>query len=377
MVLDLQNRHVKLANIASRGECGQGYKKANQKNDAEWLSEYKSLPARHFYRYGKLDFAQLEDPPPRVERRGVRRAYEGMRILVKRGIGEKGQDTGAIIARLEDATFCFTNSIHGVKLSEDSRWRYQTILGIFWSSLAKYFFFVTGSSWGVWHHELHLDDEILSLPMCLPESGPLRRRLLRIVGALQRCDPGSVHEERIRKLENDLDEAVFELYGLGEAEIDLIRDMCEVQMDFFYNADQSATAQPVGSDGEEDYCRVLSRTWSRYLDQGTELRWRFHRSPHDHAMLAAVFSIHDEGEEPEPSPADEDAWADVLRRLDDALLYPVSSRIYLEGMVRAVTRDAILVVKPNEKRFWTRSMAREDAEATLAQAMSRDEDGDG
>ncbi len=377
LVFDLQRRYPKLADLVAREECGRGWEKLSGGYDSEWLSEYRSLPTESLHRYGTLDVSRFEDPPLKVYRRGRRAIYDGRRILVKRGIDERGRDTGAIVARIEETAFCFKNSIHGVKLSENARWRYRIILGVLWSSLAKHFFFITGSSWGVWHHELHLDDEILSLPICLPEAGPLRTRLIRIVGELQRCDPASVPGERIHRLEKDLDDAVFELYGLGEAEVDLIRDMCDVQMDFFYNGEKSVAAQPIDCrDAEEDYCRVFRRTWSSYLDPGTELRWRLHSSPGDHSMLAAVFTIHDESDELDSAPADDSAWEDVLKRLDTALLHPVSSRIYLDGMVRAATRDAIIVVKRNEKRFWTRSMAREDAEATLAQAMIRDEGGD-
>ena len=35
-------------------------------------------------------------------------------------------------------------------------------------------------------------------------------------------------------------------------------------------------------------------------------------------------------------------------------------------------RRFIMLIKRNEKRLWTRSAAREDAEATLDQSMNRD-----
>jgi hypothetical protein len=122
---------------------------------------------------------ELVPSPTRVEARGVRGIYHGTRLLVGRGIAEKESRKGMIIARLADKPFCFTKSINGIKLARPARWKYQIILGIFWSSLVRYFYFVTGSSFGVWHHELHLDDEILALPVCLPEVGPLRKRLSR------------------------------------------------------------------------------------------------------------------------------------------------------------------------------------------------------
>lgn len=372
LVIHLQSRYRRLSELIA--DKGRGYQKGNQENEALWLSQYRSFDVGRIQRYGKLDFALSEPPPLRVERRGVREIYDGRRILVKRGIDERGYTTGRIVARLATESFCFTNSLHGIKLREEPQWKHQILLGILWSSLAQYFFFVTGSTWGTWHHELHLDDEVLSLPVHIPENGRLKQRILRVVKALQGIDPATTPPARVQKLEHDLDECVFELYGLGEAEIDLIRDMCEVQMDFFYNAQESQAVKPLVPREEKIYCEILSKSWSRYLTAGTELRWQLRRSPADHSMLSATFTIHDKDDPKEVALAgDAEAWAAVLQRLDAALLEPISSRIYLEGMVRAATGDAIMIVKRNEKRLWTRSMAREDAEATLAQAMTRSE----
>jgi hypothetical protein len=404
----LGNSHAPLRKLtAANGDgYGQGFKKANKRLDADWLRTYNVLPVEYFCRYGGLDFDNLKTPPTKVEARGVRAIYDGRRLLIKRGIQEKGDTKGLIVARVEDRAFCFTNSINGIKLADDSKWKYQVILGILWSSLARYFYFMIASGWGAWHHELHLEDEILALPICLPESGPLRRRILLIVQTLQKYDPpvrnvlnpNGVPEEEIRErrheLELELDEAIFELYELNEAEIDLIRDLCEIQMDFFYHGTESEAAKPIWTrdtdsgrvatgthpdQGLHSYLQVFSRSWSRYLDPGTELRWQLHGSPDDAAMLAVVFSMQREDGDsgPDYGPRNEDdGWLNILRRLDTTLQQPVSSRIYVEGMVRAVTAHDIIVIKRNERRFWTRSMAREDAEATLVQAMKRAPAGD-
>jgi hypothetical protein len=88
-------------------------------------------------------------------------------------------------------------------------------------------------------------------------------------------------------------------------------------------------------------------------------------------MIAAAFTVHEKGDAPQQMPTEQNEWARVLTTLDKALRQPISSRIYIEGLVRAVTDDSILIVKRNERRLWTKSMAREDAEATLVQAMNR------
>ncbi|HEV7401765.1 MAG TPA: hypothetical protein VGO11_02520, partial [Chthoniobacteraceae bacterium] len=65
------------------------------------------------------------------------------------------------------------------------------------------------------------------------------------------------------------------------------------------------------------------------------------------------------------------SWQDVLKRINNRSLVPIGTRraIYTDTFVRAVSEHEILIIKRNEVRHWTRSMAREDADATIARAM--------
>jgi hypothetical protein len=94
-------------------------------------------------------------------------------------------------------------------------------------------------------------------------------------------------------------------------------------------------------------------------------------------MIAVVFSTQRKNKNvSEHSIGDIKCWDDVLIQLEDNLTQPFhTARIYIEGTVRAVTKDNrfIMLIKRNEKRLWTRSVAREDAEATLVQAMNKDD----
>ena len=196
--------------------------------------------------------------------------------------------------------------------------------------------------------------------------------------------------EEISKLEKRLDEAIFELYELSDAEIDLIHDMCEVTLPYYYSPEKSLAGKsvltkrlsepcgtikslPKNTDFAE-YLKVFMHSWEAYLDKGTEFCWRIYQPEQTDSMIAAVFSIQEKGNKFNKHSTNEiQCWDDVLIQLENNLTQPFhSSRIYLEGMVWAVTDDFILIVKRNERRLWTRSVAREDAEATLVQAMNRD-----
>lgn len=399
-----------LKDITEPGLFGQGFKQANQKYESDWLKEYEELPVENFHRYGALDSARLVEVPQKVERRGVREVYEGSRLLVKRGITERTLPKGRIVARFERNSFCFRNSIHGIKITHDKEWQYKCVLAILWSSLARYYFFLTSSAWGGWHHEIH-EEELLDLPIRFPQKQALRKEIVRLVDRLrafppQRKDlgfgPASNIDETspaITELQNRLDNAVFELFELSEAERDLITDLCNTGIDYFYSASKSLAGQALVSGrseiiqgtyadlgekenalkGFKEYLRVFLEIWNRELEPDGEFSWRIVIPSDDSAMVCVVFSTQRKGSPPKQvGTYPEHEWKEILFSLGKNMMVPFGTlNIFIDGIVRAVSDEQIIIVKRNENRLWTKSMAREDAEATLVQAMNRESAGKG
>lgn len=366
---------------------------------SKWLKDYRVLLTENFKRYGNIsEFATV---PSLVHCYGNRELYDGWRLLVKRGITQAEGADGKLIARLENESYCFLNSIHGINVEDAEEWERKLLIGILWSSIARYYFFMTTSSWGTWHHEIHLKDGLMSLPIRFPSDINLRQQIIQIVDDLRNWNPvkrdllypEGLNEDEIegrrKLLEKHLDEAIFRLYDLSEAERDLVLDMCEVGLEFFYREDESNAIKqvanwPIGQGtmvdlpadrnkerGLEGYLYAFLQIWNRELESiDGEFRWRIIRPPRI-PMLAVIFSTQSKGEPLSSfsSTDDEQAWHKLLERLDTTLDHPVSSRIYIEGMVRAVTDTDIFIIKRDEQRLWTRSLAREDAEATLLQTM--------
>jgi hypothetical protein len=267
--------------------------------------------------------------------------------------------------------------------------------------------------WGTWHYEIHLE-EVKRLPVRFPDNLELRERIVQIVDTLRNWEPVHFNRrdtksqltggeskqlplfdnyskptdiERRLALEYELDQAIFDLYELDEAERDLIQDMCQVGLEFFYKYTKSKAVQEVEAypeshqgiiddlpkyrpkeRGLQGYLYAFLRVWNDELNNG-EFNWRIIRSENNR-MLVVVFTTQEKGS---PLPAIEstcdEEWDSLLKRCDEALPQPISRNIYIDGMVRVVNDTEIIIIKRNEQRFWTRSMAREDAEATLLRAM--------
>lgn len=369
---------------------GQGFKEANKALPADWLEKYRELPAEAFQRYGPIDTKKLLAVPSKVERRGVEDVYHGRRILVARGIREGG----IIVARFETHKFCFRNSIQGIRLKGLEPWQEMVITAIYWSSLARYYYFMTTGTWGMWHDEIHMEN-VQEMPIQFPTDAKLRDRIVKIVQELQDLDPmpdgmalaGIQAQGRIEELESALDTAVFDLYRLSLGERDLVNEMCKVGLDFFYRHQKSDALREVesptknigtladvshASDGLPGYLRTFLEIWNKELSPDGDLIWRVASPPSRAPLVGVWFETHYRNTAVPTAPGNgAGMWRNLLTQLDQSSLVPAnSSRIFIDTFFRHVSEREILFIKRNERRFWTRTAAREDAESALTRLMS-------
>lgn len=370
------------ATIVNNNKSGRGYQTYTGKHKGEKLGASKTVNDIS-NRYEPIEFLS---PPQKVYNLGPTECYQGNRLLVKEGILEEGDVQGQIIARYENEPFSFYRSLYGIKLISEAPQEYKILLGILWSSLSRYYFFTTSANWGLWHHKLLLD-ELKQFPVVINKNNPATTKIISVVDKLrsyhpQKRDilhPNGVLEEMIlakrQEWEAKLDEAVFELYGLNEEQKDLVRDCCEVTLPFFYRPFDSIGAMSAVCNDElswiETYVKVFVRRWNAYLGDDEEMRAEIHVGAHGN-MLAVEFFPADKGDSWDLKPKS-GSWGYILDQIGKALPQPMgASQILLDGLVHVISDDGIIIIKRNEKRFWTRSLAREDADATLCKTMQKD-----
>ena len=179
-------------------------------------------------------------------------------------------------------------------------------------------------------------------------------------------------EAQRRQWERELDEAVFELYELNDEQKGLIRDFCEVTLPFFYRPFDSLGAMQAVKRSDlswiENYIHNFCLRWNAYFGSDEEMRGEVHIGAHDN-MLAVEFYVADKGDSYDLKVKD-NSWSYVLDQIGEVLPQPMGvSKIILDGFVHVVSDSGIILIKRNEKRFWTRSLAREDADATICKRM--------
>lgn len=360
-------------------------------NPSDWLKDFRELPTRAFQKYGRINNNVFTIVPDLVHRRREKWTYEGWRLLIKSGITQANDIDGDIETRLENDPYCYRDAIYVIRLQQLTDWQRKIILGIFWSKITRYYFFLTASAWGTWNYKLRIT-ELKNLPIQFPNNLELRNRIITIVDKLRNWDISlplfnqSNEVETIASLERQLDDAIFDLYEINEAERDLVLDMCETGLEFFYRHSSSNAVKRLEpypqvkqgfiidlprqrgvEKGLEGYLYAFLDMWQSYLEADGVFRWRVVSLDND-PMTAVVFTTQSKHDDLPPLQDDETVWAD-LKRIAKSSRWQLNPRIYIDGLVRLVTDNEIIIIKRNERRLWTRSQAREDAEATFLQAM--------
>jgi hypothetical protein len=382
-----------------------GFQEASRKDAAGWLRKYDEFPTDAFVRYGPLPLDQFVRPPTRVHRRRDRSIYQGARLLIKRGIDQNREAGGQIAARYETENFCFRDSIHCAPLPDLTEAQAKILLAILWSSITRYYLFLTSGTWGLWHDEVK-KDVLYSLPVCFPEKDTVTAKIVGIVDSLrslpaERAEATLFEEEgltkpqrdtRIRALEAELDQAVFDLFEMDDEERDLVDEMCGLGLDLFYRGMKSEAVKPLpwpasvpkigrltdldnGTAKTSELCgylRTFCKLWEPQLtDQDGRFRWRVLMPPAAVSMTAVIFETETPKETlPDVAETELEQWHQVLKRLVEVSRQPAKAqRIVIDGLIRIVTDSEIVIIKRNERRLWTRSAARDDAEATMVMTM--------
>jgi len=274
-------------------------------------------------------------------------------------------------------------------------WKAKVVVGILLSRLGRYRLFMTSGSWGVWHDRIYAED-LLRVPVRLKRAEhPATQRIVTLVDALPRASrrstktPSLWEQEEPGRVQPDevlagLDDAVAELFDLTAAERDLVDDFWAYQGSLRARRDhvprmpalgplREGTAANLGElDGSflGEWLQTFLPIWNEQLGEEGELAFRSVQDEPTRTIAVVCTTRSHDAPLGAVSIGTDDDWRAVLARLGVKLDHHATQRLYVEGIVRAVTDTAIVVVKRAEPRLWTATAAREDTEATLLQALA-------
>ncbi len=351
---------------------GEGFFVGNKsKKLPDWLSKLPYLPVERFQRYviAADDLAPTQEK--RVERGRTRDTYRGPLALI-----HHSPTDGRCSAAFCPVNVAFRHSITGVSGQPGQVDLLKWLVAYINSPLAQYFHFLTSTRWAVERGSI-IQDEYKRMPFLLPDAND--SRFQAALGAFDEIavqvrqgsilqDPTTIAE--ITRLEGKIADAVFSLYGLTPAERQLVQDMVEYGIEYFRWSKQKGR-RPMAVEAvrppDEGMLRSYANAFIETLAPLLEYR---RKTLNGHLFLNGAplsvisFELAElENHREVEVVGDAAKLRHVLRELDNMLLAQQSPKVYMRRHVTIYDKTTLYLVRPSEKRFWTRSQARSDADS--------------
>ena len=361
----LTDRHESLGKQlqALNAEFHDGLKYGNRSRDSRFLHGLPVLTkadVQPFVVSTSLELFQSD----RAQWPRRRDTYRAPLLLVREFL----QGGGRAICAVAERDAVFTDAFFGVALPHEQLATAHLIASILSSSLASWFFLMTGSTFGLSMRRLLLRDiEHIPIPVldsaCRSTAG---RRLIEL-GRRRRTGPLAGRDWR------EIDEAVFDLYELDAADRIVARDGL-VRAGWQWKSGRLASARAAETDTDLlAYAQTFLSVVDAWLVEGKRRRMRGEvfgfpaSAPH-----RVVRFVLEDGTDPSSTRVveTEGKVRDVLDRVGERLSVRIGESLVGQRALRVYGPNEVVIVKPAAKRHWMGVSALDDADAVVSDSVA-------
>ena len=272
------------------------------------------------------------------------------------------------VVAVADQDTVFTDAYFGASFPPQRREAAAILAAVLSSSLASWFFLMTASTFGLWIQRIKLGD-IVQMPVPDLEAAPhskAGRHLVRLARKLQQRRPRDADWRT-------LDEAVFDLYGLDEAERIVARDgLFRASWQWQAGRDESAKAADTNPH-LMDYARTFLAAVDVWLAATKRCRMRaevFDLSPS--APLRVIRFVLEErsGASIAKPVRPEGDLKGVLDSISQRLDVRLGTSLVGQRELRVYDHNEVVIIKPAARRHWMGVSALEDADAVIVESFT-------
>jgi N-6 DNA Methylase len=359
-----------------RDELREGFIVGNRKTEALWLQGMSCVDTDRFQPYvvkihGTVQEYQFERPrTPTI--------YTGPLALIHRSSCQ-----GAFFAGDQVA---YRDQITGIAGQPGEEQLLKWIVVYINSTLARYYHFLTSPTWAVERGTIR-HGEYKRMPLIVPDKDdPRLQEALTFFEDItqlyqKRDEPlGGRCDADIEKTKERIDELVFDIYDIVPIEQQLIKDMVEYEIKFFewskrkkrsMDDEKARPVRPPEASMLSEYAQEFIEVATSLLHyQNQTLNARVYQ---DGEPLSVIeFELVNTADARDVRFVDESKELhDVLYKLDRRLWERQAATLYTRRHVRIYDGPRFYVVRPGERRLWTRSQAYADAGSFVAEILSR------
>jgi len=355
-------KSIKLRNEEWLG--GQGFQRAGGSQEAPELIGKKWLPSGEMQPY-LIETGGLEEIPPNMSFHRSRdpRIYEAPLVVTTRGLGVNG-----FFSAFCPTDVVYTEEYYGISIPRQQEYPAHYLNGVLNSSLTTYFLFLTASVWGVERDKVEPND-LLRLPLPMPSKD--NQHIISLIVRLEEQLRVSQDQDIRAEIKEQLDKAVFDLYDLSEVERILVQDILNFTIDLRMKGEISKALDRPKNEELKSYSLQLINTIQPFF-----------RTLNEVVMEADIFEMKTAplqvirfgvvaipGRIPSIQVVTEQALDNVLGKIATQLPTRIADTVYTRRNLRIYVDNDYYIVKPSQRRYWSRYAALNDADTIISEQM--------
>jgi type I restriction-modification system DNA methylase subunit len=279
--------------------------------------------------------------------------------IIKEGITNKN-----ILASYFDYDVFYNKTVYGFSTNEADK--LKSIVIIFNSDLAKYFFFLTSSSWGIERDRIVLR-EYLNFPYSEINTKEIQKLDFSKLNFSTKTPLVKQEGKKINLQNWEL--KIQKLYKLTSEDIIRINDVVDLSVDLFHKQEKSKAFSSISQDYAIQYGQIISSQLNDFLDS------------HELYANATIYNLNifsplmmiklSFEKEQNGIIISKEHLDDELKKLDKHLWEEKAKSIYFRKKLNYKIGNDIYIIRPNQRRFWSKSMAIDDASELIIEILSR------
>lgn len=262
-----------------------------------------------------------------------------------------------------DNPVAYNSTVLGLRSDDKNKLRFLSCL--LNSKLATYFLLLISNSWGI-ERERIKPNEIYQYPIIVNDG--IIKELLILHKEIENKIKHSVLEADYRELENKINDLVFLLYGINSSDKQLIDDFISYSVDLFHKQEKSKAMYPVLKEQTIEYGAIVTNELNNFLDdQDLFTNATIYDIDRFSPLMMVKLSF---GKKQKQVSLSKEFVEKELEKLDRYLWEAKSTSVYFRKKLNYKTGDDIYIIRPNQRRFWSKSMALEDASELILEILN-------
>ena len=293
-------------------------------------------------------------------------AFINPHIVIKKGL-----ENNSVCASYIDKRCSFRDGVYGFYTNENIENLY-ILLSYFNSKLSSYYLFMTISSYGIEREQI-MKNEYLSIPINLDDKQSLKikeatGKILTKIKSKIFLNNDFENQEIENYINANINKVIYDSFNLDKYEKALIEDGIAYNIDLFHKQEKSLALKPVSKNQPQEYAQTITSELNKFLDGQDIFVNATVYNINRFTPLMMIKLTHDKVKKDVFT--SEESVEEELKVLDKGLWDKKAPSIYFRKRLNYKKGDDIYIIRPNQCRFWSHSMAMEVASELILEILN-------